>query len=652
MSRHLLSILLLFGFVVGCGCTPNENASNIVVESPAPADDLERRQESLDRNLTLLNSLEEYPPSLPEMPGAEKLIQASDRLNKWIVERPADPKWKADDSLQTLEKTTKRCEEAAREVVRLLRVLQGNEGESLPKSLDDERKQVAVRLTELDAELKAFGKLCEITDFETFSKRINDLQKKFSNLESIPNLTAAGIRAFAKQLETERNQFENVAEELENLAAEFRIDGLFIQPPDVDYLKQCTWMRNIAHWARGDKQTTLDRVRALFDWTVRNIEIRDNVIALNQQQAISLPKQFPWQSLLIGKCTAWDRAWVFMELLRQERVDSCILSIPHPVDPTTTLGWAIGVLIDNEIYLFLPFHGLPVPGPGGLVLKENGDLDCQDVATFAQVLKDDALLRRLDLGDKEKFPVTSETAAKSTVHLLVTPFSVSLRMKTLEAELNGEQSMVLYGDINEQRRLFRSIPNIEKVELWMYPFKTMFEQLFSAGMTNELMGMFRFPNLKKSGSELGLHESNYGLWSGRILYFKGKITGQHSAVIEFQDTQVPDRDMLEYRQLPMFQANRALEPMYQMISLNATYWLGIASFEADWEDAAKDYFESRKLKGRNPWTVGVQYMLGRVAERNKNYGEAIDHYSRYVDGPAGIGNQLRAQWLQELTVKK
>ena len=634
-----MSLCLLFG---GCDCRRQAGTSNIPIDDGGGFHTFEREQEALDRSFELLNSLE-HSPCLPGMSGAEKLIQTADRLNKWIAERPGDPNWQPDETLLALEGSAKRCEAAARDVVRLLRILQGKSEdgpseEQPPASLDEERKQVVLLLAQLSTELKTFAELCEVPDLDAFSKHVTDLQNKFSGLDSIANLTPVGIRAFVRGLEMETRQFANVAENLDALASEFRVEGMFVQPSDVDYLKQRIWMRNIAAWARGERQTTLERASALFDWTVRNIEIREETLPIDQQRGITLPQQFPWQSLLIGTCTAWDRAWIFMELLQEQRIDSCLLSVPHPEDPQERFFWAVGVLIDAEIYLFLPFHGLPIPGPNGLAFAENGELDYKDIATLAQVVQDDSLIRRLDIGPNEKFPLTAEAVKKSTAHILVTPCAVSQRMKVIEMELSGEHSVVLYVDANEQRRLFGTVPNIEKVELWKYPYRTVFEQLFAAHQTNKLMTTFELPNPKKG---------TYGLWSGRVLYFKGRIIGQESAVTCFQDARIPDRDFYDYRQNPEFRANPAIEQTYRLAALNAIYWLGMATYETGSMTEAKGYWESRDIAGRNPWSNGIQYMLGRVAEREKNYEKAAVHFERSTFGPSAIGNVLRAKWLRE-----
>jgi len=642
MLRNQIFYILAFCFLLGgCDCRRQAGISSILVDEGGGFGDFERQQEVLDRSLELLNSLEENP-CLPEMPGAEKLVQTADRLNKWITDRPAALNWTPDESLLALEDSAKRCSAAARDVTRLLRILQGKsepdqEEGPTPTSLNEERKQIVDLLAQLDSELKTFAERCEIADLAAFSQHITGLRNSFSNLDTIANLTTAGIRAFARGRETETRQFIAVAESLEHLASEFRIEGMFVQPSDIDYLKQRIWIRNISTWARGERQTTLDRVKALFDWTVRNIEIREGTLPVDQQREIALPQQYPWQSLLIGNCTAWDRAWIFMELLREQRIDSCILSVPPPEDPSANLFWAVGVLLDGEIHLFLPFHGLPIPGPGGLGFAESGELDFKDVATLSQVVKDDSLLRRLDLPN-ETFPLTADAMKHSTAHLLVTPCAVSQRMKVIEMELSGEQSVVLYTDSKEQRRLFGTIPNIEKVELWKYPFRTTFEQLLSEVRTDDLLATFRLPNPKKS---------IFGLWSGRILYFKGRITGQESAITNFQDARIPDRDFLDYRNLPLFQMNPGMEPTYRLATLNAIYWLGMASYETGSFPAAKEYWESREISGRNPWSNGVRYMLGRLAEREKDYEKAAALFERSVAGPSAVGNLLRAKWLRE-----
>ena len=684
LRKNILFLLLLSLLFGGCDCR-RQSRSSMLLDDNSGFFAFEQQAEVLASCLELLDSLEEYP-SLPGMPGAERLIQTADRLNKWIVDRPADPNWTSDESLLALEESTNRCSVTARNVVKLLRILQGGTGGEqteapLPASLDDERKQIVRLLAQLDGELRTFAALCEIDDRDVLWPSIQDLQKNFSNLDSISNLTSARIRTFAQRWEAETQQLALFADRWERLAFEFRIQGLFIQPSDIDYLKQRVWMRNITAWARSESALPLQRAKTLFDWTVRNIEIRS--------EAMLLP-QYPWQTLLIGAGSMWDRAWVFMELLQEERIDSCILSVPHPENPQARLDWAVGVLIDDEIYLFLPYHGLPVPGPGGLVLAENGELDCKDVATLSEVIRDDSLLRQLDLSDS-KFPLSADDVKHSTAHLLATPSVVSHRMKVFEAALDSTQSMVLYVDLKQQQRLFSTIPNIDRIELWKHPYRTMYGQLFGTGMTNaQLATMFRPLNVKRllrdikkiqdqlsqmQGKQAAMdvdaaaepdprgrndtidqsisEKNDFGLWSGRILYFKGRITGQESAATNLAGACSSDIDLLELRNLPPpFKLDPERE--HEMIvdsrrtTLNAVYWLGLTSYETGSVAAAKGHWEGRDISKPNPWSNGVQYMLGRVAEREKNYEKAAAHFEKAVSSPSATGNLLRAKWLREI----
>ena len=69
----------------------------------------------------------------------------------------------------------------------------------------------------------------------------------------------------------------------------------------------------------GDVMDDLERAKRLFDWTVRNIE-------LEPDDRTWIP-QFPWETLLFGRGTAAERAWVFILLLRQLNIDAAVLAV-------------------------------------------------------------------------------------------------------------------------------------------------------------------------------------------------------------------------------------------------------------------------------------------------------------------------------------
>jgi hypothetical protein len=664
MMRIFLILFCLFFlfFFSGCDCRGKKSTQHLslMAEGDADVSGGQRQKEDFHRSIGQLNSLEDAP-CLPDTPGYEKLVSIADRLDKWIQRRSPDESWQPDSELRELETALRTAVTAALETVQLLNLLQGKnvvtqDGKPLipSSSLEDERKNVTEHLTRLVKELQAAAQHCGIPGIADYAKLVDKIREKFAGLEKIPNLNASGIRAFAKQLEKETQELANVAAMLERYGSELRIEGLFIQLSDVEYVKQCTWARNLSNWARGDKQVLLERVVNLLDWVTYNIDFREKTVQISQNQSIEMPQQYPWQTMLLGYGAAWDRTWLFMELLRQQRIDSVLLAVPVPAQavPASVPNvqvWAVGVLLDGEIYLFMPHYGMPLPGPEGPRMADDGSLSFPNIATFSQVLKDGSLLRQLDLSEKQKFPITSAMLQKTTVYLLAVPESASLRMKVLETELDGEQNMVLYTNIQEQRRLFSEVPSVSAAEVWRYPLRTKFEQLFMGRQTNLFMGVLAVQNPKRQEQQ---ERQGAPLWSGRVLYFKGKISGQGSAITKYQNARVPDRDIMELRNLDAdFRKNPVLAAAIQTMTIHASYWLGTASFEAGSILSAKDFFTGLELNTLNPWRNGVEYALGRIAEREKNYGDAVKHYKQTANSPSGLGNSLRAKWLQETLEK-
>ena len=68
------------------------------------------------------------------------------------------------------------------------------------------------------------------------------------------------------------------------------------------HIQEAIWLRDISRWAHGDGFDDVSRATALFDWTVRNIQL--------EADEDSMPRR-PWQTLLFGRGTAEQRAWVF-----------------------------------------------------------------------------------------------------------------------------------------------------------------------------------------------------------------------------------------------------------------------------------------------------------------------------------------------------
>ena len=89
------------------------------------------------------------------------------------------------------------------------------------------------------------------------------------------------------------------------------------EPHEGRLLQEAVWHRDIARWARGESFNNVDRAAALFDWTVRNVQL--------EADATARPHR-PWKVLAYGRGTAEQRAWVFALLCRQLGLDVVLLA--------------------------------------------------------------------------------------------------------------------------------------------------------------------------------------------------------------------------------------------------------------------------------------------------------------------------------------
>ena len=233
---------------------------------------------------------------------------------------------------------------------------------------------------------------------------------------------------------------------------------------DARHIQESIWLRDISRWAHGDGFDDVSRATALFDWTVRNIQL--------EADEDSKPRR-PWQTLLFGRGTAEQRAWVFARLCRQQGLDVVILSLPPAAaadgksapKTETAKFWLPALFSEGQLYLFDTRLGLPIPGPDG-----------KGVATLEQVRKDDSLLRKLDI-DGAKYPVTAESLKNVEIDLVADPFSLARRASQMEANLSGDDRFILTAKPSELAGRLKSIPGVSSIRLWDFPFQTLSEQL-------------------------------------------------------------------------------------------------------------------------------------------------------------------------------
>ena len=133
-----------------------------------------------------------------------------------------------------------------------------------------------------------------------------------------------------------------------------------------------------------------------------------------------------------------------------------------------------------------------------------------------------------------------------------------------------------------------------------------------------------------------------GLGKARLLHFKGVLSGDDGATHYYQDARPSNVEISAAKLTPLDQE------IYFRAKQNASYWLGLVSFERGKYAEAIDYFATRTLRAwpDGPWTPGANYNLGRAYEANGQSGRAIAQY-RQENTPADDGELLRAAWLEK-----
>jgi hypothetical protein len=418
--------------------------------------------------------------------------------------------------------------------------------------------------------------------------------------------------------------------ELKKLISNQALTARAFQPDDARHIQQAIWLRDISRWAHGDGFDDLSRATALFDWTVRNIQLEGD--------DESVPRR-PWQTLILGRGTAEQRAWVFARLCRQQGLDVVILSLSTKAateknadaKAANATYWLPAVVSEGQLYLFDTRLGLPIPGPGG-----------KGVATLDEVRKDDALLRKLDI-DGENYPITAELLKDVEIDLVADPFTLSRRASQIEANLAGDDRLVLTAKPSELAGRLKSVPGASQIRLWDYPFQTIADQL-SLGKSERHREALAFEPFAMRP----------GLWKGRTRHFQGRheealgdnldrkpkhakttSDGYLSKSVRPTSREIADSSSDDKRRVDT------------IAKLSAGYWVGLMSFDDGKFEVAESWLSRPELLAKNsPWLFGATYNLARSLEALGKYEEAASLLEK-DKSPQQHGNKLRAKMLRE-----
>lgn len=419
------------------------------------------------------------------------------------------------------------------------------------------------------------------------------------------------------------------------------------------------WIEQQRDGMSADQWRELDRACRLFDWAVRNIRLEPLVVVPEGEQTPPMPaglqflgpgyRQTTLQTLWRGSGDAWARSRVFLELCRQTGLDACMLGLGQGSGL-----WVAAVRVGDQLYLFEPTLGLPVPGPGQ-----------QGVATLADARSDASVLRRLRVPGWFDYPVTSDDVKSCVALIDASPEMLSRRMRSLESGLTGDNRMRLTLDADALADRLAAIEGVERAVLW--PMSLMARQYDEA-----------LQRLRRDNPMLDRYYTlTFGILTGespvglaRWKHLTGNFSGsdeEEGARQIYMNARMPDAEIeaLPYdvalqtregvRRLPTDTPEQfafriqTVQQLLRHAKASATYWLALLQMDDGRFETAAGWFERRVLGAGEDgsWHDAARYNLARCDEHLQEYDEAIELY-KTQGTPQEQGNRIRARLLQRM----
>jgi len=412
----------------------------------------------------------------------------------------------------------------------------------------------------------------------------------------------------------------SLSDELLELVPEEELTQTTFQTGDGRFLQQSVWLRDVSTWGGSDQVSDEVQLAAkLFDWTVRNIHLETRKDASELGGSRIGLAYFPWQAMLYGRGTAEERAWVFAALCRQQGLNVVILQFGEGNVASFLQPWLAALWHDGKLFLFDPKLGLPIPAA-----------QPNRIATLSEVRSDPSLLRALDLSETKRYPLTASEVKQAGAQIVAEPAELSWRMRNLEGHLAGEERITLTVDAAPLADELKNSGLVDDVRLWEFPLRTLERQMTMDQATRE-----------RARAEFEVFWLRPKLWKARVLHFQGTFEGPDGAKAAYRDLRLSDE---EIEKLPTDNANKLLT---MFAKLNASYWLGLNTYESGMYEVAVDYLKKRTLEAmpKGPWSESARYNLARAYEQLGRYDEAIALYEADQSAQR-YGNQLRARRLK------
>ncbi len=236
-------------------------------------------------------------------------------------------------------------------------------------------------------------------------------------------VSMSGTRSGSGTSETEIDGI--YASRLENVLVE-RLRASRFSKRDVTHIRDALWYSRISKRVASQAKTDLDRATRLFDYVVRNIVLRSD-------EDTRLPLA-PFSIAMFGEGNVKDRGWLFINLLRQLRIDGVVLRAADSAEDVL-----VGVLLDGEVYLYDPLLGLPIPAAAA-----TEEVSAIRPATLSEAIANPAVLDSLATPEGVAYRFTSKSLSKARVSLVGTTSYWAPRMRRLQLALSSENDVLLW----------------------------------------------------------------------------------------------------------------------------------------------------------------------------------------------------------------
>jgi hypothetical protein len=414
---------------------------------------------------------------------------------------------------------------------------------------------------------------------------------------------------------------------------------LFDATGDILAIRDRCWLAAIARSVSSDVVDDLTLAERLFAWTVRSLAPASDPPMVPTEAVPGTRWFLPGEILLAGRGSGPQRAWIFIELLRQAGLDAVMLATPGP-SGTPPRPWLPAVLIDGEAYLFEPTYGMPVPGPDGT-----------RVATLRQAAADPAILEALSVPGRP-YPVTADDLGEVAVLVVADPWSLAARMQRLDEPLaadHGIRAGVRAGE--EAARAEASLAGpaggvqVSQRGLWAFPWETVARRSLAAGPLQDEIGPLDVPVPDPRRERAG--EMFRPLFAGRVREFRGDLDGPGGAKEAYLAARVSRRAInAAVANLPEPQAT-AITGRLNRMKEDATYWLGLVMLAEGQDEAAEDYLGRMILENMpdSRWADAARINLASALVRLGRPEEAAA-LLREDRSPQRFGSRLRADRIE------